>query len=262
MLEGTCDLGGADDRVGAHQQRADGEAGEELLARRAQHARAAADGEEREHRRAGEAEARARAEERRHRLDGDADGQVGRAPDQVDDPERDPDLPLGGSGPARRGQARRPGESWGRWWSRSRGPRARRGAQPQPLGQAAARLLALGPARAQLEQRDQPGGRLERVGVHGAVVDARARRGSRRRPRRRAPRRAARAWSRGAARRASASPSEPRAARMTTDEGMRTVVAVMDMLLKRSGWTGCELQCDECRVSVQMKLWHVGYKLC
>jgi hypothetical protein len=48
---------------------------------------------------------------------------------------------------------------------------------------------------------------------------------------------------------------------MTTDEGVRRVVAVIDMLLKRSCWTGCEPQCDEWLVSVQMKLWRDGYKL-
>ena len=45
----------------------------------------------------GREEARARGEERRHRLDGDLDREVRRAPDDVDDEQRDPDV-LDGSG--------------------------------------------------------------------------------------------------------------------------------------------------------------------
>ena len=92
---GHVDLGDADDRVGAHQQDADREAGQQLPPRRPQHRGAAPPAQEGEHRGAGEHEAPAGGEERRHGLDHDADAEVGRAPDQIDDPERGPDLPVG-----------------------------------------------------------------------------------------------------------------------------------------------------------------------
>ena len=47
---------------------------------------------------AGEQEARAGGEERRQRLDRELDREVGRAPDQVDGPERGQELPAGGGG--------------------------------------------------------------------------------------------------------------------------------------------------------------------